>query len=746
MSTTSSPGALTTLQSHRWKWRGLLQYISFLSPPSLPSDSSVLATSSLLTLAKAVETGDHKMSGSQASAQTASAGLHPFDPLTPGEIQLAVKILEASFPGVPLRYKKIDVQEPAKKDVIPYIEAERLGKPLPPKPARVLQALFHRLDNGTFYKAMLNADTKSVIQVKELPKSIQGPVDVDEMIEIESLCLQHPAVLAEIEKLKLPPGVTVCNDPWIYGTDDPNENRRLFQCYMYIVEVDHPQNNHYSTPVKFSPVFDGITHELVRMDYLPAGVDHKTMGTQPWKPVKTVQYAHELLDEPLRTDLKPYIVQQPEGPSYGLDGNVVTWQKWRFRVGFNNREGLVLYNITYDGRNLFYRLALNEMTVPYGDPRRPFHRKQAFDVGDVGFGITANELSLGCDCLGHIKYFGGYRTDSKGNPVELKNVICLHEQDNGLQHKHTNYRSGLATVVRNRQLVVQMICTVANYEYIFAYIFDQAAGIELEVRATGILSTAPLDNENGETVPWGTNVAPGVVAAFHQHMFSFRIDPAIDGFKNTIYYEDSVPMPPGEDNPFGAGYVTEETVLKTSGTANTAVDRHRVFKIRNDSVINPITYKPVAYKLQTLPSQMLLMGENSFNFKRAKFASKPIWVTKYQDNELYAAGEFTNQSKSSDGVETWVQRNDPIENEDVVLWHTFGLTHNPRIEDFPVMPVERISVHLKPDGFFTKNPALDVPPSDQSFNKSTLHQEVDAASCCSASGAPSKAKLYKRIE
>lgn len=176
MSTTSSPGALTTLQSHRWRWRGLLQYISFLSPPSLPSDSSVLATSSLFTLAKAVETGDHKMSGSQASTQTASAGLHPFDPLTPGEIQLAVKILEASFPGVPLRYKKIDVQEPAKKDVIPYIEAERLGKPLPPKPARVLQALFHRLDNGTFYKAMLNADTKSVIHVKELPKSIQVSV------------------------------------------------------------------------------------------------------------------------------------------------------------------------------------------------------------------------------------------------------------------------------------------------------------------------------------------------------------------------------------------------------------------------------------------------------------------------------------------------------------------------------------------------------------------------------------------
>lgn len=291
-------------------------------------------------------------------------------------------------------------------------------------------------------------------------------------------------------------------------------------------------------------------------------------------------------------------------------------------------------------------------------------------MGDVGFGVTANQLALGCDCLGHIKYFDGWRTDSTGKPVHLENVICLHEQDNGLQHKHTNYRTNSATAVRNRQLVVQMICTVANYEYIFAYIFDQAAGIELEVRATGILSTSPLDNQNGETVPWGTNVGPGVVAAFHQHMFSFRIDPAIDGFKNTVYYEDSVALPEGEENPYNCGYVTEETILKKSGTANTSVERHRVFKIRNDNVINPITYKPVAYKLQTSPAQMLLMGPKSFNYRRAEFATKPIWVTKFQEDELYSAGEFTNQSRNSEGVEKWVARDDTVENEDVVLWHS----------------------------------------------------------------------------
>lgn len=110
---------------------------------------------------------------SEVASQTGLAQLHPFDPLTPSEIQLAVRILEAAFPSVPLRYKRIDVQEPLKKDVIPYIEAERLGHNLPPRPARVLQTLFHRLDTGAFYKALLNADTKSIIYAKEMPKHVQ---------------------------------------------------------------------------------------------------------------------------------------------------------------------------------------------------------------------------------------------------------------------------------------------------------------------------------------------------------------------------------------------------------------------------------------------------------------------------------------------------------------------------------------------------------------------------------------------
>jgi len=47
-----------------------------------------------------------------------------------------------------------------------------------------------------------------------------------------------------------------------------------------------------------------------------------------------------------------------------------------------------------------------------------------------------------------------------------------------------------------------------------------------------------------------------------------------------------------------------------------------------------------------------------------------------------------------------------------VLWHSFGLTHFPRTEDWPIMPVDYTGFTLKPTGFFDQNPALDVPAPD----------------------------------
>lgn len=323
------------------------------------------------------------------------------------------------------------------------------------------------------------------------------------------------------------------------------------------------------------------------------------------------------------------------------------------------------------------------MSIPYADPRAPFHKKAAFDLGDAGAGVLANNLQLGCDCLGTIQYLDSVLHNENGEAVEMPNVICVHEQDGGIGWKHTNYRTNRAAIVRSRELVLQSIITAANYEYIFAFYFNQAGELTYEVKATGILSTQPIDE--GVKVPWGTVVHPGVLAAHHQHIFSLRIDPSIDGHNNSVVYSEAHALPRDKElNPFGTGYILKETPIDQSGGYDIDYTRNGSFKIANTSSKNPVNGISVAYKIQVPPCQKLLSDDDSFHYKRAEFADRSVYVTKYQEDELYPAGRYTNQSRGGTGVRTWSERKDNVKDTDIVVWVQFGINHIPRTEDFPV--------------------------------------------------------------
>lgn len=543
------------------------------------------------------------------------------------------------------------------------------------------------------------------------------------------------------------------------GSDGIKDDERLFQVFMYMRDPANPSevdSCHYAFPLPISPVLDSIDYKVVRIDHMPTGKDNTIKPTSAWKPAPPNEYIYELQD--LRTDLKPLHVVQPEGASFTIEptGNdtlhTISWQKWRMHLHYNAREGPVLFNVQYDGRPLFYRISLSDMNIPYADPRHPFHKKSAFDLGDAGAGAMANNLQLGCDCLGYIQYVSATIADDKGDPVPLENCVCIHEQDGGIGWKHTNYRTNRAGVTRNRELVLQTIITVSNYEYILAYMFNQVGELTYEVRATGILSTQPIDHdlcgEDGEGVPWGTVVHPGVLATHHQHIFSLRIDPNVGSLTegNQLVYSEALPMPLDDFNPHGNGYFVKDTLVTHSTGLDLAPDNNRIFKIVNPNQKNKINGKQIGYKIMAPPFQKILSRPESFNFKRAEFADKNIYVTKYADRELYSGGWYTNQSRGGTGVRSWAARNDDIaggnKGEDLVVYVQFGINHIPRIEDFPVMPCEKISVHLKPVNFFERNPGMDVPPSDQAFNKSTKADEA----CHHQQGGTVEAKVGAKLQ
>ncbi|KAJ9145330.1 Amine oxidase [Pleurostoma richardsiae] len=674
---------------------------------------------------------DLATNGATGTGKPAAYPAHPLGPLTGEEISQSSKLIKSQWPeGTLFQFKVITLQEPPKAELVPYLAAERAGEK-PKDIDRKSFVVYYIKNTDKLHEAVVNLTSKTVESNVRLGDFIHANGDGEEIVAIEKVMLEDPGVLAEIAKLKLPEGSVVVSDPWIYGSDGVKDglfydDKRVMQCFLYMRD---PKNSseadscHYSFPLPISPVVDAATLKVIRIDVLPTGLDATVKPVEPWKPVPPNEYIPEA--HTLRTDLKPLRVVQPEGASFTVEkyselGHTIAWQKWAFKVGFNQREGMVLYDVHYDGKPLFYRLSLSDMAIPYGDPRHPFHKKQAFDLGDVGAGLMANNLKLGCDCLGAIYYISGVLSDSAGDAVAYPNVICIHEQDSGLLWKHTNYRTGRACVVRNRELVLQTILTVSNYEYILAWVFNLAGDVTYEVRATGILSTQPVDVDLTTTPhPYGTVVHPGVLAGYHQHFFSLRVDPMVAGHGNAVVYDDAVAMPRGPDNPHGVGYTVERTPVTAAGGYDLDVARGRVYKITNPAVRSGVNGQPVAYKVHVPPMQPILADEESYHRRRAEFADRSIYVTKYADGELYAGGLYTNQSRGGTGVRSWAGRGEDVAADgDPVVWVNFGINHIPRVEDFPVMPAEMLRVMFRPVNFFDKNPALDVPPSEQSVNQS----------------------------
>jgi primary-amine oxidase len=297
----------------------------------------------------------------------------------------------------------------------------------------------------------------------------------------------------------------------------------------------------------------------------------------------------------------------------------------------------------------------------------------------------------------------------------------MHEEDFGILWKHTDRRlPDKPEVRRSRRLVVSSISTVENYEYGFFWYLYQDGTIQLEVKLTGILSLGAA--HPGETPKYGALVAPQVYAPNHQHFFNVRLDFDIDGGANTVYRLDVVPDPIDDKNPYENAFHVEATPLRKEKDArgHLNLETARTWKIVNPGVRNAVG-EPVGYKF--------LPGDNSFPFgspnawwrKRAGFVNHHVWVTPYSPEEKYGAGDYPNQSRGGDGLIRWTEQDRPIENTDIVLWYTMGHTHIPRPEDYPVMPTAYIGFTLKPNGFFTANPANDVPPSAK---------QKAAGSCC----------------
>ncbi len=628
--------------------------------------------------------------------QQVKSSAHPLDRLSADEIDTARRIVdEQGLLSPTTRFAMLALEEPPKEQVLTFQPGDRID--------RRVRALLLDVATGAVRSVVVSLTRGAVDVDVRVDPAVDGQppilleefVAVDEIVKADAGWRAAMARRGVVDLDLVRPCPLSAGDFGIAG----EEGRRMLRVLSFLAH--RPEDHCWAHPIDGVVAYvDLIERRVVQL------VDHQELPI----PAEEGNYDDDAYTGPARTSMKPIEITQPQGASFRVDGDLVQWENWSFRVGFDPREGLVLHQLAIrDGdrvRPLIYRASVAEMVVPYADPSPVRFWQNYFDAGEYLLGNQVNALELGCDCLGEIHYFDAVLADSDGRPEHRPNAICMHEEDYGVLWKHTDLFTEAKETRRQRRLVISFFATIGNYDYGFYWYLYLDGTIQLEVKATGVVFTSAYTPGS----QYASEIAPGLGAPYHQHLFSARLDMMLDGTANAVDELDVRRVPVGPDNPYGNAFTRTATRLTREREAARTADASvgRVWRISNPTSHNRLGQN-VAYVLRPESQPALLADDTSSIARRAAFATRHLWVTRYDPAERYPAGDQINQHRGGAGLPAFVARDRDIDGQDIVLWHTFGATHFPRPEDWPVMPVEYSGFTLKPAGFFDRNPTLDVP-------------------------------------
>ncbi|WP_431774495.1 primary-amine oxidase [Streptomyces cucumeris] len=629
-----------------------------------------------------------------STAPLAATAAHPLDMVTEEEIRTVKEVLTgAGLLTGSVRMAFCALEEPEKAVVL----AHTPGAPVD----RRFRTLLLDLATGGSRDVIVSATRSAVDRNTELDPAVTGqlPITDTEFDLVEEVLLGSEEWCSALKRRDLDPGSvrTVPLSAGAYDDYPAEAGRRIVRAlgFQQLHDRDHP----WAHPVDGLVAFVDLTRrEVLRV------VDHRNHPV----PAEPGNFDDPEQTGPYRTTLRPIEITQPEGPGFTLEGNELRWENWSLRIGFNEREGLTLHQIAFDERPVVYRASVAEMVVPYADPSPVRFWQNYFDCGEYMFARYTNSLELGCDCLGEITYADVVIADDFGEPSVIRNAICLHEEDYGVLWKHSDMFAGSNETRRQRRMVISFFTTIGNYDYGFYWYLYLDGTLQCETKATGVVFTSAYPEEGHR---FASEIAPGLGAPYHQHLFSARLDMMVDGPRNAVDEVDAVRVPVGPDNPYGNAFAEQRTRLTRESLAQRSADgsRARTWHIVNPERTNRFG-RPTGYALHPEGGPTLLADDSSVIHGRAAFATRHLWVTPYHPDERYPAGDFVNQHPGGAGLPAWTAADRAVDGEDIVVWHTFGLTHFPRPEDWPVMPVDYAGFTLKPVGFFDRNPTLDVPP------------------------------------
>ncbi|KAI3469563.1 hypothetical protein Pfo_026226 [Paulownia fortunei] len=651
-----------------------------------------------------------------------SQDYHPLDPLTPYEliqVQTIVKnYFSNSYHNVSFHYVGLD--EPDKSIILSWQSNPDQLADTPCRRAFVIA----RVDRKS-HEIIVDLSSNLIVSDKIYDGRGYPLQGFGEQIAASKLALSYAPFIASIEKRGLKLEEVVCMS-FTVGWYGEERSRRVVRVMCYYLDGTV---NLYMRPI------EGIT-VTVDLDEMKI-IGYRDRIMVPVPKADGTDYRESMQSAPSSSSVEGAAVLQPDGPSFTLDGHILRWADWVFHLSFDMRAGLIISLASiYDPeknefRRVMYRGFMSELFVPYMDLTEEWYYRTFFDAGEYGFGLCAVPLEPLRDCPENAVFMDGYFTSQDGTPGWIPNVFCIFERYAGnVMWRHTEGGipgQMIREVRREVNLVVRMVSTVGNYDYIVDWEFKQTGAIKVTVGMTGLLEVRGSIYTHKDQIQeevYGTILAENTMGAHHDHFLIFNLDLDVDGDANSFIKTNlQTARVNGNSSPRKSYWRVSSEAAKTESDARIQLGS----RATELSVVNPNKKTKVGnyvgYRLVPGSVTGALLSDDDYAQIRGAFTKYNVWVTPYNKNEKWAGGLYADQSRGDDSLATWSQRNRDIENKDIVLWYTLGFHHVPSQEDFPVMPTLSESFELRPVNFFEHNPVLKVKQSIETISPSNFKRQ-----------------------
>ncbi|PHT85974.1 hypothetical protein T459_08080 [Capsicum annuum] len=455
---------------------------------------------------------------------------HPLDSLTLSELTQVKTIVKKSYLLINVTFHYVGLNEPEKPLVLSWISINHPTKN-PPREAIVIT----QIDQKT-HEIIVDLSSDSILSDKIYDGHGYPMLTSQEQNVAEKLPFTYQPFISSIEKRGLRLKEVVCQSSTVGWYGEKRKSNRMIKLIYYYLDG---MVNLYMRPIEGITIVVGLDQMKIAsyLDRLMVPVP-KADGTDYIEPKPRAR-------SNLQLDGKR--IMQPDGPTFTLDGNAVRWADWKFHVDYDMRAGIIisLASIFDDDkgefRSVLYRGFISEVFVPYMDLSEDWYDRTFFDAGEFGFGLSAVELQASKECPENAKFLDGYSIYQDGTPGKMPNVICIFEHYAGdIMWRHTELAIPGEVIEKVKpavSLVVRMVSTVGNYDYITDYEFKQSGSIKVTASLTGIMEMKAVKYTNSDQINqdvYGTLVAENTIAVNHDHFLTYHIDLDVDGRNNSF--------------------------------------------------------------------------------------------------------------------------------------------------------------------------------------------------------------------